>query len=330
MKPARCSFLFILIFLGTLRRAEATDADRSHLTFVGNKGSDKQIEELYLKHGVPILVVKNRIYIPDAFCAHREIGGDSQSRLIGGEADQRLLGGAADARSFGGAADTRLMGGAADTRTMGGASDAREIDGDAESRDMGGGSDSRLFGGQAEGHSIGGDSSQRIFGGESNALNCMPGKKENGFYLTGMGNDSVIYFNGSRRDESINGFVPFPSSASDITKATDTGIVTKQAEATASPPEQQPPKTQAQPAVEKPVAGSKPRQNAAPSNTTLPSETMIVTVSKAKLRKSPSTKAAVIKTLKKGEEVTVVKRKNDWLMVELAGGEVGWCHKSSF
>ena len=58
--------------------------------------------------------------------------------------------------------------------------------------------------------SIGGDSSQRIFGGEIDVLNCQPGKKENGFYLTGTGKDDVIYFNGSRAGKTIDGFVPFP------------------------------------------------------------------------------------------------------------------------
>lgn len=55
---------------------------------------------------------------------------------------------------------------------------------------------------------------------------------------------------------------------------------------------------------------------------------MVVNNSKAKLRKKPSTKAAVVKTLKKGEEVKVIAQKEEWFQVELAKGDVGWCHNS--
>ena len=55
---------------------------------------------------------------------------------------------------------------------------------------------------------------------------------------------------------------------------------------------------------------------------------MIVTGSKAKIRKKPSTKAAVVKTIKKGEVVQVIKQSDEWFQVELVTGDVGWCHKS--
>ena len=55
---------------------------------------------------------------------------------------------------------------------------------------------------------------------------------------------------------------------------------------------------------------------------------MVVNNSKAKFRKKPSTKAGVIKTLKKGEEVKVIAQKEEWFQVELASGVVGWCHNS--
>ena len=76
--------------------------------------------------------------------------------------------------------------------------------------------------------------------------------------------------------------------------------------------------------VEKKSESSVANQNTPPSSTS-----MIVINSKAKLRKSPSTKATVIKTLKKGEEVQVIKMKDEWCLIELAGGETGWCAKSS-
>jgi Bacterial SH3 domain len=63
-------------------------------------------------------------------------------------------------------------------------------------------------------------------------------------------------------------------------------------------------------------------------NKTADSISMFVTSSKAKLRVNPSQKAKVLKALKQKEEVQVIKQKEDWFMVELTSGEVGWCHKS--
>lgn len=76
--------------------------------------------------------------------------------------------------------------------------------------------------------------------------------------------------------------------------------------------------------VEKKSESSIAHQNTPPS-----AASMVVIESKAKLRKSPSAKAVVIKTLKKGEEVQVIKQKDGWCLVELAGGETGWCLRSS-
>jgi hypothetical protein len=56
--------------------------------------------------------------------------------------------------------------------------------------------------------------------------------------------------------------------------------------------------------------------------------TMIITSNKAKIRKKPSTKADVVKNIKKGEVVQVIKQSDDWFQIELASGDVGWCHKS--
>ncbi|MCM2358057.1 MAG: SH3 domain-containing protein [Geobacteraceae bacterium] len=65
------------------------------------------------------------------------------------------------------------------------------------------------------------------------------------------------------------------------------------------------------------------------SQETAPASPLTLTVgSKANLRKSPSTKAVVVKTLREGEEVKVIKQKDNWFQVQLANGEVGWCHKS--
>lgn len=61
---------------------------------------------------------------------------------------------------------------------------------------------------------------------------------------------------------------------------------------------------------------------------TFSTTSMVVTENKSKIRKKPSTKAAIVKTLKKGEVVQVIKQSDDWFQVELASGDVGWCHKS--
>jgi hypothetical protein len=55
---------------------------------------------------------------------------------------------------------------------------------------------------------------------------------------------------------------------------------------------------------------------------------MIVAAHNAKVRKTPSTHAPVLKTLKKGDSVTCIKERDEWFLVELQGGETGWCHKS--
>ena len=65
------------------------------------------------------------------------------------------------------------------------------------------------------------------------------------------------------------------------------------------------------------------KKNSASSNST-----MVVTDSKAKLGKNPDKKAGVLKSLKKGEVVKVIKEKNEWLYIELANGDLGWCLKS--
>lgn len=56
--------------------------------------------------------------------------------------------------------------------------------------------------------------------------------------------------------------------------------------------------------------------------------TLYVSAAKANVRKTPSVAADVLKTLGKGEAVQVIKKEDEWFMVELAGKEVGWCHRS--
>lgn len=64
------------------------------------------------------------------------------------------------------------------------------------------------------------------------------------------------------------------------------------------------------------------------ASSTTNASSMIVTGNKAKIRKKPSTKAEIVKSLKKGEIVQVIKHNDEWFQVELASGDVGWCHTS--
>jgi len=86
------------------------------------------------------------------------------------------------------------------------------------------------------------------------------------------------------------------------------------------------PKTVSTQPVAQPVE-KKSDSTVALQSTSSSSASMIVNVNKAKLRKKPSDKAGIVKTLKKGEEVQVIKQDQGWCLVELAGGETGWCQK---
>jgi len=90
-----------------------------------------------------------------------------------------------------------------------------------------------------------------------------------------------------------------------------------------------PPNSTSSPASIEPQKSSTVSESSTPQNSSTSPSSMIVTENKAKLRKKPSTKADVVKSLKKGEEVQVIRQKDGWCLVELAGGETGWCAKGS-
>jgi hypothetical protein len=97
-----------------------------------------------------------------------------------------------------------------------------------------------------------------------------------------------------------------------------------------SPPDVQPKSIEKSPAVttvDQPIK-KKLEPTVEPQNASSTSATMTVTGNKAKIRKKPSTKADIVKTIKKGEVVQVIKQSDDWFQIELASGDVGWCHKS--
>ena len=88
------------------------------------------------------------------------------------------------------------------------------------------------------------------------------------------------------------------------------------------------------PEVKKPIPIEKKPEPAVPTVTTQETSQaslsfMVINQNKAKLRKTPNKNAGVLKTLNKGDEVKIVKQKDEWFLVELSGGDVGWCHKSA-
>ena len=56
---------------------------------------------------------------------------------------------------------------------------------------------------------------------------------------------------------------------------------------------------------------------------------MVVSANKANLRKQPNSKASILMSLKKGTVVKVIEQKDEWFMIKLDSGDVGWCHKST-
>jgi hypothetical protein len=79
--------------------------------------------------------------------------------------------------------------------------------------------------------------------------------------------------------------------------------------------------------LERPVE-TKSDSSVAPQSTVSSSASMVVIGNKAKIRKKPSTKADIVRTVKKGEVVQVIKQSDEWFQIELVSGDVGWCHKS--
>lgn len=62
---------------------------------------------------------------------------------------------------------------------------------------------------------------------------------------------------------------------------------------------------------------------------TLSSSAKVAFLIKYKLRKNPSSKAAIVKNLERGEEARIIKQQDEWFQVELASGGIGWCHQSA-
>lgn len=103
--------------------------------------------------------------------------------------------------------------------------------------------------------------------------------------------------------------------------------VTKKAATTNNKTESRPNYIQTPPLT--PPAETKSERNVASESQISSNGAMVVSENKVKLMQKPSTKAPVVKTLAKGVTVQVVKQKDGWFLVELGGGETGWCQKGS-
>jgi hypothetical protein len=72
-----------------------------------------------------------------------------------------------------------------------------------------------------------------------------------------------------------------------------------------------------------------PEPSIAAKSVNTSSVSMVVIENNAKLRKRPSINATVLKTLKKGGDVQVIKQKDEWCLIETSDGETGWCQRRS-
>lgn len=61
----------------------------------------------------------------------------------------------------------------------------------------------------------------------------------------------------------------------------------------------------------------------------LMAETLVVKVQNTAIRKSPKFYAAVVRTLKAGDQVEKIGSQNDWFQVRTADGLTGWIHSSA-
>lgn len=93
-------------------------------------------------------------------------------------------------------------------------------------------------------------------------------------------------------------------------------------------PKKTPPSQNADDTEARPATTAAPRETRPEPRSNKSAASAAVAASTTKLRKTASKEAAVVKTLKKGESIAIVKQKGEWLLVETSTGEVGWCHKS--
>ena len=148
---------------------------------------ENAISTLSLKYEVPLVIIANRVYLPDLDCLDvRRISGDIEDRKLGGDIEDRKLGGDVENRKLGGDVENRKLGGDVENRKLGG---------DVENRKLGGDVENRKLGGDVENRKLGGDVEDRKLGGDITELICVKLKEQNGFSIKNANpNAEVLYY----------------------------------------------------------------------------------------------------------------------------------------
>jgi len=142
-------------------------------------------------------------------------------------------------------------------------------------------------------------------------------KSDNAIFMLNFANkENVILELRITRKLDMKEFYEHKSKLKSSTQQTKSTSLNSAAEKTPETRLQQPPKVKSEPEV------IPQRSNPASS------PSMTISSNNANLRTAPSKNAEIIIKMQKGQEVNFIKQKDEWIMVELTSGEVGWCHKS--
>jgi hypothetical protein len=193
---------------------------KGKLQMLGSFDSYDTLVTAFEKYRVPIVIVANKLYVPDSFCAKRrqhEIAADSLDRTIGGNSAGRNIAGDSAGRALGGDSVARRPALDSVGRTIGGESLHRTTGSDSAERSIGGDSVARSIGGDSGGRTLAGDSTTRSLGGESLSTNptsnstscgCAPSADGRGFFVEVPNATTVSYFDGTNMHSAVNSFVP--------------------------------------------------------------------------------------------------------------------------
>lgn len=139
-------------------------------------GDERSLEQLYLRHRAPLVIINDLIYLPAEACLcadavrgeleSRHLAGETEGRSLGGETEQPALGGETEDRALGGEIEDRALGGETEGRDLSGESEDRRLAGESEARDLGGETEDRVLGGETEQPALGGETEDRALGGE--------------------------------------------------------------------------------------------------------------------------------------------------------------------
>ena len=134
---------------------------------VASLSEKPNLDALYRREGVPLLLIGNSVYVPPCACLDQpcvpRFGGVAEARAIGQSSEGRAVGQTTEARDLGQAAEARRAGGAAEGRESGTA---------VENRAAGTLGEARVAGVAGETRRAGAEGEQRLGGAESVPLTC--------------------------------------------------------------------------------------------------------------------------------------------------------------